>query len=201
MNSAPSSDDKRILQSKARLRAAFLRLILYTDPAAVTVVELCRSAKVNRSTFYKHYPYIDLFIEELIQQEIRRVCLSEELIINEDATATFEPDHGLDRQVVAAFMQRLEESDLLLHFMRSRNSLQYQKLMLNELIRLTRYHKTEYPDYYTALFQNVGAFATIMEWLSNGKDVPKQHILDVIHDYSKMLFPKDWRGSSADFAK
>lgn len=195
-SSSPSpaaSADKRILRSKASLQQAFLQqmLRLRIDPASITVVDLCRLAGVNRSTFYKHYLYIDLLAEEIIHQEVLRLCLDGAQSPSiPGQPAKLEADHGLDRQVVSAFMQRLEDSEIIHAFLRSENCFQYQKLILNELIRVTRYNTTPNPDYYTAYFQNAGAFSTILEWLAKGKNAPKQHILDIIHDYSKTLYPR-----------
>ena len=41
--------------SRAVLKAAFLELFLIKEPEEITVVELCRKAGRNRSTFYAHY--------------------------------------------------------------------------------------------------------------------------------------------------
>ena len=45
----------RAERSKAALKAAFLELFRTEEPEEISVVELCRMAGVNRSTFYAHY--------------------------------------------------------------------------------------------------------------------------------------------------
>ena len=63
--SAEESMDQRVArgeQSKAAIKDAFLKLVKKKEPEDITVIDLCRKAGVNRSTFYAHYSNIDLLI-------------------------------------------------------------------------------------------------------------------------------------------
>ena len=48
-------NNKRKRESKDRVEKAFLRMIQDTDPARITVSDLCKEADINRSTFYASY--------------------------------------------------------------------------------------------------------------------------------------------------
>ncbi len=49
------SDDPRLIQSRAKLSAALIELILEHGWEAIGVRELCQRARVARSTFYLHF--------------------------------------------------------------------------------------------------------------------------------------------------
>ena len=52
---AISETDRRGLYTKKVIREAFVRLMKEKDPEKITVAEICRSADINRGTFYLHY--------------------------------------------------------------------------------------------------------------------------------------------------
>ena len=51
--------DRRILNTKRKLNNTFLLLIEQKKIKDITVLELCKEAKINRTTFYKYYSDID----------------------------------------------------------------------------------------------------------------------------------------------
>lgn len=51
--------DKRILNTKKKLTNALLVLMATKRIQDITVLELCKEAKINRTTFYKYYKDID----------------------------------------------------------------------------------------------------------------------------------------------
>ena len=53
--------DIRILKTKNKLYKAFISLIDKERIKDITVLELCKEAKVNRTTFYKYYLDVDDF--------------------------------------------------------------------------------------------------------------------------------------------
>lgn len=63
--------DKRILKSEHAIKTAFLRLCRNKDPHRISVVDLCKEAKINRSTFYERYGYIDNLIYDILLNEVK----------------------------------------------------------------------------------------------------------------------------------
>jgi AcrR family transcriptional regulator len=64
--------DIRILKTKNKLYKAFISLIDKERIKDITVLELCKEAKVNRTTFYKYYLDVEDFTnkyeEELLEE-------------------------------------------------------------------------------------------------------------------------------------
>ena len=62
---ATSKADRRTRYTKKAIRDAYIELLYETDPAKVTVTEVCRRADINRGTFYLHYEDLPRVMEEL----------------------------------------------------------------------------------------------------------------------------------------
>jgi len=52
---AKTSIDRRIVRTRTRLQDALLSLIRTRNYDSISISDICRSAKVGRSTFYAHY--------------------------------------------------------------------------------------------------------------------------------------------------
>ena len=67
--------DRRILNTKRKLTNSFLLLVDKKRIKDITVLELCKEAKINRTTFYKYYKDIDdlvLKIEEYLLKDLEK---------------------------------------------------------------------------------------------------------------------------------
>ena len=65
--------DKRIINTKKKLTNTLLLLLEEKKIKDITVLELCKKAKINRTTFYKYYKDIDdlvIKIEESLLSEL-----------------------------------------------------------------------------------------------------------------------------------
>jgi len=68
--------NKKIIQTKRALRQALLSLIELKDIHEVTVSEVCREAKINRTTFYKYFSIpLDILVE-YVDEICERVFIS-----------------------------------------------------------------------------------------------------------------------------
>lgn len=67
--------DKRIIKTKKQLTNSLLSLLKEKKIKDITVLELCKEANINRTTFYKYYKDIDdllLKIEESLLIELEK---------------------------------------------------------------------------------------------------------------------------------
>ena len=56
--------DKRVIKTRAAVFSAVMDLTVEKDPRKITVLELCKRAGINKSTFYLHYSSIDDCIQK-----------------------------------------------------------------------------------------------------------------------------------------
>ena len=63
------AEDKRIIHTKERIYKAMLICLESTSLDKVTVMQICKTAGINRSTFYAHYPN-PLTLYKLMEQSM-----------------------------------------------------------------------------------------------------------------------------------
>lgn len=56
--------DKRVIKTKSALRNALFDLLEFESLNKISIVKLCKTAKINRRTFYIHYDKISDIFEE-----------------------------------------------------------------------------------------------------------------------------------------
>lgn len=67
-------EDLRIVKTKTNLCNALERLLEHTDIADVCIADICTSAKINRSTFYKHFECKNDFVSYYISNIMDRIA-------------------------------------------------------------------------------------------------------------------------------
>ena len=62
--------DQRITSSKAKIKEAFIDLVVDSNSNKITILDICEKANVNCSTFYERFQYLDNLIDEIIDDEV-----------------------------------------------------------------------------------------------------------------------------------
>ena len=66
--------DKRIERTNTKLRYSLFTLLKKNNLKKITVLELCKEANINRTTFYKYYLDVDDFVnqtEDVLLEELK----------------------------------------------------------------------------------------------------------------------------------
>lgn len=63
--------DRRVLKTEQALESALLKLMHGKSIDQITTTELCRTAGINRNTFYAHYPNPSSLLERIEDQFIK----------------------------------------------------------------------------------------------------------------------------------
>lgn len=101
--------DKRIEKTKTALHTAFYFLRAENAIRDIKVANLCKAAKVNKTTFYAHYKNIHELSEEVEKELIRRIITS----IPRDRDYTFENITAYTIEVTLAFERYIRELTVL----------------------------------------------------------------------------------------
>lgn len=170
-------------QSKEVLRQSFIKLFKTREPEEISVVELCRKAGVNRSTFYAHYQYMDQLILEVLLANVADVCsgFARQLDLPLE-------DGGVERGVISSYLSSFMENPTLRRFCTCSNNARYRELIIRAQVRISLGTVSDPELYYTAYFQNAGAFYCLLEWLANGRPVTDERLIEIIHEYSKNMY-------------
>ena len=178
--------DRRVVrgeQSKAALKAAFLELFQTKEPENISVVELCRKAGVHRSTFYAHYEYMDLLIREVLWNSVAEVCVG----FDQQWDLPLE-DGGVARSLIESYLRRFLANPTLRRFCTCLNSSKYWALIIRAQVELSLGPTSDPVRYYTAYFHNAGVFNCVLEWLANGKPIPGDAVIEILHEYSRVMY-------------
>lgn len=70
--------DLRVIKTQGSLRRALLTLLKSKPLESITVAELCRTAKINRGTFYLHYKNVHEVFKHYFEVIVKELRLSYE---------------------------------------------------------------------------------------------------------------------------
>ncbi len=173
----------RTQRSKAALKAAFLKLLKTREPKEIAVTELCRKAGLNRSTFYAHYDYMDKLIREILRESVEELCRGS--VSQWDLPLQ---DGGVDRSVIAAYLDSFLGNETLLRFCTCGNSETYRAIIIQAQVDATVGFPAAPAKYYAAYCYNAGLLNLLLEWLNSGMLIPREDLIEIIHDFSKTMY-------------
>lgn len=176
-------ENQRVRITKMLLKDALTKLLYEKKIEKITVSELCESAGINRSTFYKHYgSQMDVYKD--LEQDFFEAALQ---------MLTFDEDNGgtgisrfleflrAEQEKVYAiivirpdsdFIQRIFNMPALKYFTQKNNDPSY----------------TEKQNEYMRIYEYNGGYAVIREWVASGcKEDPDEIEALLLHvsDYRK----------------
>lgn len=68
-------DNRRYRDYESKIQTAFIRLLNDQPPLKITVSDICKEAKINRTTFYAHYPDVCNLLSKMVVS-LRRAQVS-----------------------------------------------------------------------------------------------------------------------------
>ena len=173
--------NQRIKLTKRLLQESLLGLLDSRSVEEVSIVELCRDAGINRSTFYAHYSCIRDVVRDIsggLTDRIREICRREQ----EDRRACLE-------EICRCLY---ENRDTVLKLMRSQTEEELEETFaaLDGDFYLFRSLGTEPRDDKLVLaFVNHGAYNLVKTWLAEEEDRPPKDTANLIYDrlFKKLL--------------
>lgn len=182
-----TSKDLRVRRTLKAIRKALYELVLEKDYRDISITELTERAKINRKTFYLHYPSLDSLIKE-VEDEIVRDILED---VQQDA-------RNLD---VAACVSKFY------HYLYECNEVR-QKLLCDShyyffyedvtdaVLKSSAFRPffdaSEYPDIVRSYSMTITFI--YRNWLKNGRSIP----LDELIGYTSHLILNGYRGVFRD---
>lgn len=167
-------NNKRKKESKKRIEKTFVNLIQSRKISEITVTDICKKAKLNRSTFYANY--LDIYdladkIKEKLEQEI-------------EETYKDEIKKGYNSNDYLKLFKHIKENKL---FYKT-----YFKLGFDNDYKITRYDvnlaklrfDNKFIDYHMKFFQ-AGITAIIKQWLYNDCKETPEEINEILKDEYK----------------
>ncbi len=173
----------RAEQSRAALKNAFLELLKRKEPEEISVVELCRKAGVNRSTFYAHYGYMDMLIRDVLWGSVKELFVG----LENQWTLPLE-NGGVARSTITAYLHSFLQNSTLRRFCACRNNGNYRDLVIRAHVELTVGETADPIRYYAAYYHNAGILNMILECIGNDFPLPEETMVEIIHEFSKVMY-------------
>ena len=167
-------ENQRVRLSKTMLKNALLELLETKPINKITVYELCQSAQINRSTFYKYYGEPHDILNEIVNELLEKTAI---IVKNENnefsrlkTILTFLRDN---RETIIRIIANVSEQKLIDHI--------YGVPTLHEnLYGLLRNSEASIEKEYVKVFYHYGSFAIIRAWLNNGCVESPQEMTQII---------------------
>ncbi len=108
----PKKEDARITRSKRDLRSALVLLLRDNAFDKITVTEICRTATINKMTFYKYYQDKYMLLDDCIQVMAADVA---DKSIGEDRHEAFrrDPVGCLEKVIMSAYTNCYEQKEII----------------------------------------------------------------------------------------
>ena len=164
-------EDRRIAKTKNALRDGFVTLLKSKPLNDITVAELCRTANIDRRTFYNHYNNVNDIIDEIDDIALQ---------ILEDAVRDI-PINTKEffDQFTKIMLANMDYYEVIVSD-RSFYELEYRcKKMLREaLIEYYRTHSTIDPLHleYMAEYCASGIMSVYTHWIRHGRKLPVEEL-------------------------
>ena len=179
--------DRRVIKTRAAIKAALDKLVKEQGMDKLTVSALAREANIDRKTFYLHYDSIDDLIDSAASDMV------------EDIISTIDPgclsaNPGEQVRLTLAHVNEKICADVELYaYMANNLSMDF---VLGHIERaLKHYAKTagvdrlprelladSDPDYYRPRFYLAGAVSVYSEWLCSDRTRPIEDVAEVVAD-------------------
>lgn len=164
-----TENNKRRRESRARIEAAFVKLLQDNDLSKISVTALCKAAQVNRTTFYANY--LDIYdladaVQKRLEQEVFGLFQEER-------------EQGYNSNDFLKLFRHIYENQI---FYKT-----YFKLGLDGKFQITEYDicqaaqffNNQHIEYHMEFFRH-GLNAIIKMWLHNGCKETPEEIYDIV---------------------
>lgn len=180
-----NKNTKKSQETASFIKRTFLKEIESKSYHDITVSELCKSAHINRGTFYLHFDSIQDILEKLEQDFFEEIKDKVEKVtmpyLNYDFFLAIIEVILKNETLSKLINADIDESDLL------------KKLLTYISSKFTTEFKTIYPDKpiekirLLLIFIIGGAADILKSWLHNGKKETKEFIAEVLDSFATAL--------------
>lgn len=170
--------DKRIKKTNERIKEAYLRLLFKIAPNKIQVKDLCLEAKINRSTFYERFGFLENLEASLIEEELLGLVTGD---IQIDALPL--ENEGISRDIIHSFIRSFVENKILLRFCTVEGREKYVDIIAHKQIEICARSLSKI-TYYQAYFQCIGALAALIEWINDPHGQTLEEMVDILYRHS-----------------
>lgn len=164
-------EDRRIAKTKNALREGFVTLLRTKPLNDITVAELCRTANVDRRTFYNHYNNVNEIVEEID-------AIAAQILVDAVRDIPVNTIEFFD-ELTKIMITNLDYYEVIVSD-RSFYDLEYhcKKMLREALIEYYSVHSTLDPLHleYMAEYAASGIMSVYTHWIRHGRKLPVEEL-------------------------
>ena len=170
------SDNRRVKMTKRMMKEALIDLMDQKPLEKITVTEICKSADVNRSTFYAYYEDISALMLEIEDEVLEHVT------IYADNFNDYSDKRMLE--VFEEFFDYVRENSkvfrvlIIQHDNRSFNRRMLDTIM--EKYKMSLEYNNELPARYTYIYSISGVIGIMGEWIESGFAISSKKLAKMV---------------------
>ena len=162
--------DRRVKYTKMVLKQSLLQLMQEQSIQKITVTDICKSADINRNTFYSHYSSPEDLLNTIENE------LFKEIIVSLDAS-------NEARTVTLKICQSILDNQELCKIIFSENG---DRKFITQWKAMAKHHSTDLLEK-TYIFTENGTTALIQNWIRNGFVESPEKIASFIDEINKVV--------------
>ena len=165
-------------KSRQNIKNTMLLLMRTKPLRSITVTELCSMCRLNRSTFYAHYPTLDHLIRDLHRDLF--LLMEDRLYLS--STSSEMRDEALFTSFLIHVCQEDERFTL---FLRSEDINAFVLNMVHHFLTLLCPENESPEKRYSLIYHMVGAFTLLCTWIQEGYPCPAEALARQIIELSQ----------------
>ena len=187
-----NKSESKYFNTAVRFDKALLSLLEKKPFAYITVSEICKTAQVNRSTFYLHYENTSDLLQETIAYVLEGFAsyfiIDAQSITNQFADCDLEDLKYINNQYLFPYLRFIKENQRVFLAVLSQPAIFGSNAIFQTLFEhifspiLDRFHYPKDEQKYVMMFYLNGITAIITEWLKDGCRKSVEDISSIIRD-------------------
>ena len=183
-----NKNESRYFNTAIKMNQALLTLLEKKDFEYITIKEVCKEAKVNRSTFYLHYENIMDLVQETVESMNKQFLgyFKQNDFIDKIQTSKINELYLIDDHYLNPYLNYIKDNKKLFKITLAKTETlnlnkSYQQLYLHILDPImNRYQINQKERKYIVAFYINGIMAIIKEWLKEDCKESQEEILELI---------------------
>lgn len=183
-----NKNESRYFNTAIKMDQALLTLLEKKDFEYITIKEVCKEAKVNRSTFYLHYENMMDLVQETVESMNKQFLgyFKQNDFIDKIQTSKIDELYLIDDHYLNPYLNYIKDNKKLFKITLAKTETlnlnkSYQQLYLHILDPImNRYQINQKERKYIVAFYINGIMAIIKEWLKEDCKESQEEILELI---------------------
>lgn len=173
---------RKRLATRNKIMESYIKLLSNHDPLDISVKEICDECKINRSTFYDYYSYIDLLIKDVIYDQINQTSIDNDAIYD-----AYYIDNNTGPEHVAKYMMNIANNKVLMCLIKSSDGNRFKAEITSAQCNyeINRYQITDPQRITQVIYRNSGVLTIVFNWIEKQYEMNLKEVAAMLYNEIK----------------